>query len=95
MARTITDRARNETMARTVRECHAGLADSLCSVLRQEQNDGEIDPDLDPRQQISMFTKQGAVHYKTHAQYNESRATKFPQCRPFAMLAVAIYSLAN
>ena len=45
----LADSARNESIARIVRECHAGMADALCAVLRQGQADGEIDRSLDPR----------------------------------------------
>ena len=37
----LADSARNESIARIVRECHAGMADALCAVLRQGQADGQ------------------------------------------------------
>jgi TetR/AcrR family transcriptional repressor of uid operon len=51
----LADSARNESTARIVRECHAGMADSLCAVVRQGQADGEVDRCLDPRQAASML----------------------------------------
>lgn len=51
----LADSARNESIARIVRECHAGMADALCAVLRQGQADGEIDRSLDPRHAASML----------------------------------------
>ena len=51
----LADSARNENTARIVRECHSGMADTLCSVLRLGQDEGEINAELDPRQAASML----------------------------------------